>query len=99
MSRTLGAGRERSEQPLVQSTEGTVAHEHQPVAGPRLRHERRREAIEFLVHLGEGAERLQRLAHVYMGADVIFPPEAVRDQPGFILRITPERLGGVGPWA
>ncbi|MGZ5334488.1 MAG: PPOX class F420-dependent oxidoreductase [Solirubrobacterales bacterium] len=48
---------------------------------------------------GGAADLLQRLAHVYMGPDVIFPPEAVRDQPGFILRITPERLGGVGPWA
>ena len=41
---------------------------------------------------------LQRLAHLYLGPDVVFPPEALRDQPGWITRITPERFGGIGPW-
>jgi PPOX class probable F420-dependent enzyme len=46
---------------------------------------------------GGGADLLQRLAHVYLGPDVKFPP--MDDPPaGFVLRITPERLGGVGPW-
>lgn len=41
---------------------------------------------------------LQRLAHVYLGPHVVFPPMA--DPPeGVILRITPERISGVGPWA
>ena len=40
---------------------------------------------------------LQRLAHVYLGPDVRFPP--MDDPPdGFVLRITPVRVGGVGPW-
>jgi PPOX class probable F420-dependent enzyme len=40
---------------------------------------------------------LQRLAHVYLGPDVKFPPMD-DPPPGFILRISPERLAGVGPW-
>jgi PPOX class probable F420-dependent enzyme len=61
---------------------------------------------EYLVVHGTGrvteggaADLLQRLAHVYMGPDAVFPPEPMRDQPGHVLHITPERLGGVGPWA
>ena len=61
--------------------------------------------LEYLVVYGtarvtEGgaAELLQRLAHTYLGPDVVFPgmPDP---PPGFITRITPERLGGVGPWS
>jgi PPOX class probable F420-dependent enzyme len=47
---------------------------------------------------GGAPELLQRLARVYLAPDVKFPP--MDDPPaGFTLRITPERLGGVGPWA
>jgi PPOX class probable F420-dependent enzyme len=60
---------------------------------------------EYLVVYGSGriteggaADLLQRLADVYLGPDVTFPPG--RDHPrGLILRIRPERIGGVGPWA
>jgi PPOX class probable F420-dependent enzyme len=60
--------------------------------------------LEYLVVYGtarvtEGgaAEMLQRLAHMYLGPEVVFP--AMPDPPpGFVTRITPERLGGVGPW-
>lgn len=46
---------------------------------------------------GGGPELLQRLAHVYLGPDVRFPP--MDDPPdGFIGRIRIERLGGVGSW-
>ena len=46
---------------------------------------------------GGAPELLQRLAHVYLGPDVAFPP---MDEPpsGVVLRITPERVGGVGDW-
>lgn len=47
---------------------------------------------------GGAAELLQRLAHVYLGPDVVFPPPG-EHPPGFILRITPQRVSGVGPWA
>lgn len=47
---------------------------------------------------GDAAGLLQRLAHVYLGPDVHFPP-GEDHPPGLILRITPERIGGVGPWA
>jgi PPOX class probable F420-dependent enzyme len=47
---------------------------------------------------GGGPELLQRLAHTYFGADVKFPPMD-DPPPGVVVRITPERLGGVGPWA
>jgi PPOX class probable F420-dependent enzyme len=46
---------------------------------------------------GGAPELLQRLAHVYLGPDVEFPPMADPPQ-GFVTRITPERIGGVGPW-
>jgi PPOX class probable F420-dependent enzyme len=60
--------------------------------------------LEYLVVYGtarvtEGgaAEMLQRLAHTYLGPDVVFPgmPDP---PPGFVTRIAPERIGGVGPW-
>jgi PPOX class probable F420-dependent enzyme len=47
---------------------------------------------------GGGPELLQRLAHTYLGADVKFPPMD-DPPPGVVVRIAPERLGGVGPWA
>jgi PPOX class probable F420-dependent enzyme len=46
---------------------------------------------------GGGPEVLQQLARTYIGPDAVFP--AMPDPPpGFVTRITPERLGGVGPW-
>jgi len=60
--------------------------------------------LEYLVVYGtarvtEGgaAQMLQRLAHTYIGPDVVFP-NMPDPPPGFVTRITPERLGGVGPW-
>jgi PPOX class probable F420-dependent enzyme len=47
---------------------------------------------------GGGPELLQRLAHVYLGPDVKFPPMD-DPPPGVTVRIAPRRLGGVGPWA
>jgi PPOX class probable F420-dependent enzyme len=46
---------------------------------------------------GDAAELLQRLAHVYLGPDVRFP--AMPDPPaGWVIRVTVERIVGVGPW-
>jgi PPOX class probable F420-dependent enzyme len=42
---------------------------------------------------------LQRLAQLYLGPQAVFPPETLRDQPGWITRIKPERFGGIGPWS
>jgi PPOX class probable F420-dependent enzyme len=40
---------------------------------------------------------LQRLAHVYLGPEVKFPP--MEDPPpGHVMRIAVERIGGIGPW-
>jgi PPOX class probable F420-dependent enzyme len=47
---------------------------------------------------GDAAALLQRLAHVYLGPEVVFPP-GTNHPMGLILRITPERIGGIGPWA
>jgi PPOX class probable F420-dependent enzyme len=47
---------------------------------------------------GGGPELLQRLARVYLGPDVKFPPMD-EPPPGVVVRIAIERLGGVGPWA
>jgi PPOX class probable F420-dependent enzyme len=46
---------------------------------------------------GGGPELLQRLAYVYLGPDVKFPPMD-DPPPGVVVRITPERFGGTGPW-
>jgi len=60
--------------------------------------------LEYLVVYGtarvtEGgaAEMLQRFAYTYLGPDVVFP-NMPDPPPGFVTRITPERIGGVGPW-
>jgi len=50
------------------------------------------------VQEGGAAALLQQLAHVYLGPEVVFPAPGF-DAPGYVLRITPERVGGVGPWA
>ena len=47
---------------------------------------------------GGAPELLQRLAHVYLGPDVVFPRSPTRP-PASCTRITPESLGGVGAWA
>jgi PPOX class probable F420-dependent enzyme len=61
--------------------------------------------VEYLVIRGtariqEGgaAELLQRLAHVYLGPEVKFPPMD-DPPPGYVIRTTPEQVGGVGPWS
>jgi PPOX class probable F420-dependent enzyme len=46
---------------------------------------------------GGGPEVLQRLAYTYLGPDVTFPPMP-DPPPGFVTRVTVDRLGGVGPW-
>jgi PPOX class probable F420-dependent enzyme len=47
---------------------------------------------------GGAPELLQRLAFTYLGPGVKFPP---MDNPpaGHVMRITVERIGGIGPWA
>jgi PPOX class probable F420-dependent enzyme len=58
----------------------------------------------LLVHgtarLAEGGapELLQRLAQVYIGPAVKFPPFD-NPPPGHVIHITIDRVGGVGPWA
>jgi PPOX class probable F420-dependent enzyme len=46
---------------------------------------------------GGAAELLQRLAHVYLGPDVVFPGMA-DPPPGWVIRIAVERVSGVGDW-
>jgi PPOX class probable F420-dependent enzyme len=46
---------------------------------------------------GGGPELLQRLALTYIGPDTKFPPMD-DPPPGVVVHVTPERLGGVGPW-
>jgi PPOX class probable F420-dependent enzyme len=48
---------------------------------------------------GGAVALLQRLARLYLGPKADFPPASMRNIPGYITRITPERLSGVGPWA
>ncbi len=47
---------------------------------------------------GGAPELLQRLAHVYIGPDAVFP--SMENPPaGFVSRITVEHVNGIGPWA
>ena len=76
---------------VVVSVEGTKIHP------PGLK--------EYLVITGtarvtEGGapELLQELAGTYLGSGVKFPPMD-DPPPGFITRVTAERISGVGPWA
>jgi PPOX class probable F420-dependent enzyme len=56
--------------------------------------------VHGTAHLVEGGapELLQRLAEVYIGPGVRFPPFD-NPPPGHVIHITAERIGGVGPWA
>ena len=81
----------RADPRVVMSLEGTRIHP------PGLR--------EYLVvhgrariEEGGAADLLQRLARTYLGPYVKFPPMD-DTPPGFVLRTTVERLGGIGPWA
>jgi PPOX class probable F420-dependent enzyme len=49
------------------------------------------------VQEGGAAPLLRRLAKLYMGPDAVFPP-GPNPPAGYVLRITPDRLAGVGPW-
>ena len=46
---------------------------------------------------GGAPELLQRLAHVYLGPGVDFPPMP-DPPPGFVTHVSVERVGGTGPW-
>jgi PPOX class probable F420-dependent enzyme len=47
---------------------------------------------------GGAPELLQRLARVYLGPDVRFPPMET-PPPGNVMHIEIDRVGGVGPWS
>ena len=47
---------------------------------------------------GGAPELLQKLAYTYIGPGVTFPPFP-NPPPGYVTRISVDRLGGVGPWA
>ena len=46
---------------------------------------------------GGAPELLQRLARVYVGPDVMFPPMP-DPPPGYVMHITVDRVSGIGPW-
>jgi PPOX class probable F420-dependent enzyme len=46
---------------------------------------------------GGAPELLQRLAKTYIGPDAVFPPMP-DPPPGFVIRITPVKVRGMGPW-
>ncbi len=52
---------------------------------------------EARIQEGGAAELLQKLAHVYMGPGVKFPPMD-NPPPGFVNRVRVNRVEGVGPW-
>ena len=46
---------------------------------------------------GGAAQLLQRLAHVYLGPDVVFP-QMPDPPPGFVTHVRVERVRGIGNW-
>jgi PPOX class probable F420-dependent enzyme len=46
---------------------------------------------------GGAPELLQRLAHVYLGPDVVFPAMP-NPPPGYVIRIAVEKVSGNGSW-
>jgi PPOX class probable F420-dependent enzyme len=48
---------------------------------------------------GGAVKLLQGLAPIYLGPNADFPPPAMRNVAGYITRIKPTRLTGIGPWA
>jgi PPOX class probable F420-dependent enzyme len=48
---------------------------------------------------GGAVPLIQRLAPLYLGPKADFPPASMRNIPGYITRIVPERFSGIGPWA
>jgi len=48
---------------------------------------------------GGAADLLQRLAYTYINPTVVFPPEPIRSQAGYITHIIPQRFRGTGPWS
>jgi PPOX class probable F420-dependent enzyme len=71
------------------------------VHGPRVNEWGLREylVVNGIARITEGgaAELLQRLAHTYLGPDVVFPAMP-NPPPGYVTRITVERVTGIGPW-
>lgn len=55
--------------------------------------------IEGLARVTKGGapELLQRLAHTYLGPDVVFPAMP-NPPPGYVTRVRIERISGIGPW-
>jgi PPOX class probable F420-dependent enzyme len=52
---------------------------------------------EATIEEGGAPELLQKLAYVYIGPDVKFPPME-NPPPGYITRIRVKRVSGAGPW-
>jgi hypothetical protein len=52
---------------------------------------------EARIENGGAAELLQKLAEVYIGPGVKFPPME-NPPPGYVTRIRVDRIEGVGPW-
>jgi PPOX class probable F420-dependent enzyme len=52
---------------------------------------------EARIQQGGAPELLQRLAYVYLGPGVKFPPMD-SPPPGYVTRIRVDRIEGVGPW-
>ncbi len=48
---------------------------------------------------GGVVDLLHRLAPIYLGPGADFPPAAMRDIAGYITRIAPARIAGIGPWS
>jgi PPOX class probable F420-dependent enzyme len=50
-----------------------------------------------MVTEGGAPELLQELAYTYLGPGVKFPPMP-DPPPGYVTRITVDKIGGIGPW-
>jgi len=48
---------------------------------------------------GGAVPLLERLARVYLGPEVEFPPAPLRTRAGYVTHIIPRRFAGIGPWS
>jgi len=104
----LGGGRRRRPPDSASQPGSAEAQERQPrparrghLRGTEIHDPGLREYIVVhgtaAIEEGGAPELLQELAKVHLGPDVKFPP--MEDPPpGVRIRITVEKVGGVGPW-
>jgi hypothetical protein len=91
------AGPRRNRRFATSSTDPRVQSRWRPTARFDGADRVRRPLRKARIQQGGAPELLQRLAYVYLGPGVKFPPMD-NPPPGYVTRIRVDRIEGVGPW-